>query len=273
MLRSAEMIDRGRQQLRTLGDRQALMDTTLELQLVARHNVGTARAQIEKILAPYEHQIGAELAQALGQEYPTWRMKFAPLLEHFEGWLRSAMTARLAAISAAHRTDFLKPVRDVQRQYIRILQAFRDRLSERTMELFGVPLRTTETEIELASPKAPDVQIGRLFDHNWELLSPLLPMTLLRSPVKQRFLRKVNRETFKNLSRLTTQWQEIVSATVQEMQREAEHRLQDLVETVGRLTASSTVPIAEIQSDLDRLQRVQAAGPLDKRRELSPKSN
>ena len=89
---------------------------------------------------------------------------------------------------------------DIQRQYLGVLQAFRDRLSDRAMEMFGVPLRTTETEIVARSPKAPDINIGHIFDHNWELLSPIVPMTLIRGLVKRRFLRTVEYETFKNFA-------------------------------------------------------------------------
>jgi hypothetical protein len=259
-LRSAEMMDAERKQLRAraAGEREALADTKLELKLVARHNTGTARSHIEKMLAPYERSIEADLSKALEWEYPTWRMSLAQLLEQFESWLGSALGDRLTSISASHRSDFLKPVRDVQRQYVRVLQGFRDRLSERTMDLFGVPLRTTETEIEPESPKAPDIKIGRMFDHNWELLSPVIPMTLLRGAVKTRFLHKIDDETFKNLSRLTTQWVDIASAAILQMQQEAERRLEDLVRTVEHLTASSTARVPEIKSDLDRVRQVQA---------------
>ena len=258
-LRSAEMIDAERQQLRNraLGEKEALSDTKLELQLVARHNIGAARNHIEKTLAPYEKLIQSDLASALSREYLGWRMSFARLLEHFEAWLCSDLTSRLTGVSASHKAEFLKPLRDVQRQNVRVLQAFRDRLSERMLELFGVPLRTTETETEPPSPSAPDTKVGRIFDHNWELLSPIIPMIMLRGAVKRRFLNKVDEETFKNLSRLATQWTDIVAAAIIDMQREAEHRLEDLIKTVERLTASSTAHTPDILADLERLRQAQ----------------
>jgi Elongation factor Tu GTP binding domain len=256
-LRSAEMVDAEREQLRAraVGEKESLSDAKLELQLVARHNIGVARNHIEKTLAPHEKPIQLMLASALEQEYPTWKMSFARLLEHFSSWLRMALTSRLRDLSTSHKVEFLKPLRDVQRQYLRVLQAFRDQLSQRTLELFGVPLRTTETEIEPESPKAPDIDIGRIFDHTWELLSPVIPMTVLGGAVKMRFLHKVEYETYKNLSRLTTQWVEIVVAATTNMQREAERKLEELIKTVDRLTASSTASAPEVRSDLDRLRQ------------------
>lgn len=206
-LRSAEMIDAERQELRkrAFGDERTLSDTRLELQLVARHQVGSARNHIGNILAPFEKNIQVELAGALEQQFPAWKISFARLLQRFEDWLRHALTLRLAELSASHKYDFLKPICDLQRQYHRVLQSFRDRLSARAIELFGSPLRTTEIEIEPASPQAPDINIGRIFDHNWELISPILPTFLLRGLIRKHLVERTEYETHKNLSRLTTQ--------------------------------------------------------------------
>jgi GTP-binding protein EngB required for normal cell division len=257
-LRSAEVFDTERQQLRArVAEKESLSDTKLELQLVARHTISLARSHIEKTLAPYEKVIQRDLASELQRDYPTWKMSFAKMLEYFASWLRGALTSRLRDLSGAHKVEFLIPLRDVQRQYLRVLQAFRDRLSQRTMEMFGVPLRTTETEIEPESPKAPDIDIGRIFDHNWELLSPIIPMTVFGGAVRARFLHKVEYESYKNLSRLATQWAEIVAAATTNMQREAERRLEELIKTVDHLTDSSKACTPEIRSDLDRLGQAQ----------------
>lgn len=259
-LRSAEMIDAEKQQLRerAFGEKDGVADTKLELQLIARHNIGHARNHIEKTLAPFENSIQCELKEALETESRDWKLSFARMLEEFDRWLRSAMTSRLNALSSSHKPEFLKPMRDVQRQYLRVLQSFRDRLSARTMELLGVPLRTTETEIDPEPPKAPDINIGRIFDHNWELLSAVIPMPLFRGALKTRFRDRIDYETTKNLSRLSTQWADIVAAAITAMQREAERRLSDLIKTVEHLTASSAARAPEIRLDLERIYRAEA---------------
>lgn len=89
----------------------------------------------------------------------------------------------------------------------------------------------------------PDVKIGKAFDHNWELLSPVTPMSLLRGAVFRRFRNRIADEAFKNLSRLTSQWEAIVNSAILELRREAEKRMQDL--DLARLRAAS----AAIQDD------------------------
>lgn len=259
-LRSAEMMDDQRTPLRNrvFGEKEAFSDTSLELRLAARHNIGLARTHIEKTLEQFEKEMQLELRDALDLHYPAWRASFAQTLEHFESWLRGALLSRLTLLSSSEKLEFLKPAFDAQRQFMRVLQGFRDRISAQMLEILGVPLRTTETEIQPESPKAPDIDVGPVFDHNWELLSPIIPMMLFRNAVKTRFLDRISYETTKNLSRLTTQWADIIAATINSMQCQAERRLGDFINTVEHLTASSSADTAEIRTDLQKLRRLEA---------------
>ena len=63
----------------------------------------------------------------------------------------------------------------------------------------------------MEEPKSPDVRIGKIFDHNWELLSWVIPMVLARGLLLKHFHLKVERLVSTNLSRLATQWEEAVN--------------------------------------------------------------
>lgn len=136
------MLEADRRQLRerVVGEKRRFADARLELQLIARHSIGTARNHIGKILARYENSIQRELREALENEYPQWNLSFARTLDRFESWRHGMMTSRLNELSISEKDEFLKPIRDVQGYYMRMLQASRDRLSARTLELFGAPL-------------------------------------------------------------------------------------------------------------------------------------
>jgi GTP-binding protein EngB required for normal cell division len=257
-LKSAQMIEAEKLQLhdRAVRERSALADTKLELSLIARHAMAGCRRVIETALSKEEVAVRNEVRYALADATSSFPKDLAKLIEAFEQWLKTALLARLEILSQANRGEFLRPLLDVQRQYLRLLQNFRDRLSEQVMNLYGVPLRTTEPEIAVKPPKAPDVKIGRVFDHTWELLSPLLPMGLLRRAVLRRFQRKVGDEVFKNLSRLTSQWEEIVNGAIAQLQREAENRIEGLVSTVDRLTSMPASEASRIRDDLGRLEAI-----------------
>jgi GTP-binding protein EngB required for normal cell division len=255
-LKSAEMLDSERASLlkQLSAEETSLADTRLEIQLIARNAIAGTRAAIEKALAPAEDPVRHRILHAFEEYSLQLPMSFARMINAFSDWLHDELASELTSVSGAKRAEFIRPLTDVQRQYQRVLQNFRDRLSDRTLTLFGVPLKTTEPEIVPEPPKAPDVNIGHAFDHNWELLSPLLPMSLLRGAVFSRFRQKIADETFKNLSRLTSQWEDIVTAAILNLQREAEQRLVDLLATVQTLVSTSSEGAPEIKTDLEQLQ-------------------
>jgi hypothetical protein len=96
----------------------------------------------------------------------------------------------------------------------------------------GVPLRTTELEIEIEPARSPDVRIGKIFDRNWELISFLLPMMLVKGILKQHFRGKIRDAVFTNLSRLAFQWEEIVNASLLQMEKESLLRVDNLIATI-----------------------------------------
>lgn len=260
-LKSAEMIDTERSTLQRqfLAEQESLADTRLQVSLIARHAAAATRSNIERALGPAEKMVREKLLVAFEDRAKQLPNRLAKLLDAFSDWLQMALSTELQSLSAAKRSEFLQPLANVQRQYQRVLQNFRDRLSERTYMLYGVPLKTTESEIEPHPPKMPDVKIGRAFDHNWELLSPITPMWVLRGAVFRRFRNRIADEVFKNLSRLTSQWEEIVNSAILELQREAEKRIQDLLATVQGLVSASSASAPQIRSDLEKLQTASAA--------------
>jgi hypothetical protein len=86
-------------------------------------------------------------------------------------------------------------------------------------------------------------------------------MSLLRGAVFNRFRRKIADETFKNLSRLTSQWEDIVTFAIVGLQREAETRLMDLLTTVKTLVSASSEGSPEIRRDLERLRELAGTKP------------
>jgi hypothetical protein len=137
---------------------------------------------------------------------------------------------------------------------LRYLQEFRGRLSESTLRAFGIPLRTIEVEIEIREPQTPDIRVGRIFDRNWELLSPALPVAFIQSLVRHHFTQKIPDLVYTNISRLTSQWEEGINAALLSIGKEAERRLDELIATVERLIESaSSDRVPMIKRDVERV--------------------
>ncbi|HEV8369073.1 MAG TPA: hypothetical protein VGQ39_14055 [Pyrinomonadaceae bacterium] len=75
-------------------------------------------------------------------------------------------------------------------------------------------------------------------------------MPLLQQMVARHFRNKLPYIVEKNLSRLTSQWEESIRAAMTQILNDAERRLNELVETVARLIATSPATVPQMQSDL-----------------------
>jgi GTPase Era involved in 16S rRNA processing len=256
--KSADAEEKELAQLRekALGSPRALSDMELQFRLLAKHVAAGTRPFLEGRLQQCVFSpLRKTLESRLETQFPAWPRSFAPLLKSYEEWLRAELHEELSAVSTTEHHAFLEPLENMQRQCQGILQTFREQLARKVSRLFGVDLCTTETEIEVQPPRAPDISVGKIFDHDWELVSALIPMFLVHGLVRQRFVEKVESEVFKNLSRLTSQWEEAINSSVRAVEKESVRRFEELVQTVRRLLSTASAARSEaIQAHLHRLQ-------------------
>ena len=261
-LKSAEMLQSERQAVKeqVVGEKEILEEVKSAVRLVVQHTAGGTRSKVSRQLEMHQDDLERRLLAAFEREFPRWTRSLASMLASFEEWMANALRDELSTLSGQDRASFLAPLDRVRKQAFRALQQFRDRLAERTMRAFGVPLRTTETEIIVVEPRTPDVRIGRVFDRNWELLSPIVPVWMIQAAVRRHFARTISYMIFQNLSRLSTQWEESINGALWEVEKEARRRLDELVGTVERLVQSSSNEQApQLRADLERLEGARKA--------------
>ena len=255
-LKSAEMLESERQALsrQVIGEREAIDDVKSQVRLVVRDAAAGTRTLVSARLETQQYEMGQALLRDFESEFPNWTKSLAKMLSSFEDWLARGLSDHLTEASIRERPQLLPPLHKVQKQVFRALQQFRDRLSERTLAAFGVPLRTTETEIQVVEPKTPDIRVGRVFDRNWELLSPVLPVRLVKSIVRGHFAHKIPYLVFQNLSRVSTQWEESINAALWNVEKEARRRLDELIDTVEHLLETTNHErVPALRADLERI--------------------
>ena len=255
-LKSAERVQSERQDLKeqVIGEKEVLDEVKGQIRLVVQSAAAGTRPMVSNQLESHQSELEQALRKEFDSEFPKWTKSLAKMLSSFEEWLTLALQDELAELSIRDRTSFLAPLRRVQKQAFRSLQQFRDRLSERTLHAFGAPLRTTETEIAVLEPSAPNIRIGRIFDRNWELLSPILPVWMIKNTVRRHFEERISYLVYQNLSRLSTQWEESIHGALWAVEREAKRRLDELIATVEQLLETSDERAPQIRSDLSRLE-------------------
>ena len=256
-LKSAEMIQSERQALKqqVIGEREIVDEVKTAVRLVVQHAAAGTRSQVSHRLETHQNDLERTLLGAFESEFPKWTMSLNMMLSSFEDWLAKALREELAVLSIRERSSFLAPLHRVRKQAFRALQQFRDRLSDRTMRAFGVPLRTTETEIAVVEPSTPDIRVGRVFDRNWELLSPILPVWMIKAVVRRHFARTISYLIYQNLSRLSTQWEESINGALWGVEMEVKRRLDELMGTIDRLVeGGSNERAPQLRADLEQLE-------------------
>ena len=255
-LKSAEMVQSDRQVLKqqVTGEKEIVDEVKSAVRLVVQHAAAGTRSMVSQRLETHQNDLERALLAGFESEFPKWTNSLATMLARFEDWLAGALRDELTVLSIRERSSFLAPLNQVQKQAFRALQQFRDRLSERTLRAFGVPLRTTETGIDVVEPRTPDIRIGRVFDRNWELLSPILPVWPIKAAVHRHFARTISYLVYQNLSRLSSQWEESIHGALWGVEKEARRRLDELLGTVERLVESGAMNAPpELRADLERL--------------------
>ena len=254
-LKSAETIGAERDTLKQQvnGEKEALDQVKSELRLLVNHAAGGTRSAVAQRLDSHRRELETRLSAELVKQFPAWSRSLSSALESFECWLIDSLTKELIAISAKERGELLAPLDKLKQQIFRSLQNFRDRLSDQAYRAFGVPLRTSESDIVIEEPRTPDIYIGKIFDRNWELLSPITPMSLFKPLVQRHFTGDVPYMVEKNLSRLATQWDESIRAAMMQTLKEANRRLDELIDTIERLITTSGDDVPRLRADIDRV--------------------
>jgi hypothetical protein len=97
-------------------------------------------------------------------------------------------------------------------------------------------------DFEIQPPRAPDIRIGKIFDRNWELISFILPMTSDQTNSAKKFPRKDPRFRIQESVPAGISVGEIVNGALNEMEKEALSRIDDLVATIPRLDNCQLYP-------------------------------
>ena len=255
-LKSAEMVQSDRRALKhqVIGEKEVVDEVKSAVRLAVQHAAAGTRTMVALQFEKHQKDLERALLATFESEFPKWTRSLATMLASFEVWVASALREELSVLSLRERSSFLAPLYKVQKQAFHALQQFRDRLSERTLHAFGVPLRTTETEIQVVEPGTPDIRVGRVFDRSWDLLSPVLPVWIIKAAVHGHFARTISYLIYQNLSRLSTQWEEAVNCALWDVDKESRRRLDELLGTVEQLVESGTTErVPQLRADLERL--------------------
>lgn len=255
-LAAAERADADRDGLKAqiVNEKTSLDSIRMELQALATECASRTRPWIMKHMEELKPGVQKRLGEELREKLSGLKANLWQLSRAYEQWLREALRRETTEISLRDAEVFLVHLKGARETLSRAVQGFRDRLARNIEQALGMRFEAEPFEIDLEKPSSPDVSVGNLFMFNTDLLWFLIPMRLFRSWADRHFLKTVPYEVDKNLSRLASQWTEIVNAAVLKMQRDAERSVRDQLVTVESLLSRKQSEAEGIRKSLGEVE-------------------
>ena len=239
-------------------ERQVLSTVRNELWLLANDLKTRTREECQKRFLEHHSRLVAVLATDLRSTMREWKGNLVRTTEAFERWAGEAFRRQLAPLSEDEGSPLTQQqLAAAQGSLSRVVRAFQDRLAGSIQKALGLTFRGATFQATVKQPARPDVQIGRVFDHPFELLWFVIPMWLFRPLVQRHFLRGLPWEVEKNLHRLTGQWSESIGRTVDDLARQAEDFVREELDTVEGLVAAAQDQRAAVEQAMDLLDQTE----------------
>jgi GTP-binding protein EngB required for normal cell division len=241
-------------------EREVLSTVRNELGLLANDLKTRTREECQKRFLEHHSRLAAGLATDLRSTMREWKGNLVRTTEAFERWAGEAFRRQLAPLSEDEGSRLTQQqLAAAQGSLSRVVRAFQDRLAGSIQKALGLTFRGATFQATVKQPARPDVQIGRVFDHPFELLSFAIPMWLFRPLVRRHFLRGLPWEVEKNLHRLTGQWAESIGRTVDDLARQAEDFVREELDTVEGLVAKAEDQRGAIEQAMELLDRTETS--------------
>lgn len=141
--------------------------------------------------------------------------------------------------------------------FSRVVRAFQDRLAQEIEKAIHTKFSGVSFEANVENPKKPDLHLDYVFMTPWEILWFMIPMRLFRPLVNSQFNHRIPREVHKNLSRLSSQWIDAVSISIDNMSRQAIDFINNEIATIENILAKAPDQKKEIEraiSDLESMK-------------------
>lgn len=228
-----------------------------ELNVLARQWSAHALESSLDQLKPAQTSLEAKITGELLAQFPNWKLRLPLFLSAWRNWVGDFLKRELGEVSRSKKSIFCEPLQQACAHLTRTLRAFHDRLAEHVKAALGVALEAREFDLEIQEPSAPPVHISYAFDAPFTTIGWLIPLTLFRKPIERALLRKSRYEVFKNLSRLASDWQQRVVASIDKLTVLAEQQARDELSALEQMLDHDSSKVLELKQVLDELEQFQ----------------
>jgi len=214
------------------------------------------RTAAEERFHAHYGEVTNRLRSSLLKTMVEWKGNLAQRTKLFQDWLGAAMEKELGRVSENGKVYTNEFLVETQSSLHRIVRAFQDRLSKEIEQALGIAFEGARFHAKIAEPKKPDIKVGQTFDTHIDILWFLIPMGILHSLFERHFLRLIPWEVEKNLSRLSNQWADAVSASIDSLASQSMESMRMELITIETLVSSASDQRLEIESALQRVEKL-----------------
>jgi GTP-binding protein EngB required for normal cell division len=198
-----------------------------------------------------------DLTAELKNQWPHWHGHLGKVSNQFREWMEKELTSRLQVLSAEKGDQITQThLFKAQKSFSRIVRAFQDRLGRSIEEALHITFSGAEFEARIKKPTHPDIQIGKVFDTDLELIWFLIPMWIFRPLVNRHFLRSLPWEVEKNLHRLASQWSGAVFHSIEALSAQAKSFMENELNTVENLLEKADDNRALIEKNISAVESI-----------------
>ena len=143
--------------------------------------------------------------------------------------------------------------------FSRVVRAFQDRLANDIEKALHTEFSGAAFEVEIEKPKEPDLHLDFIIISIWEMFLFAVPMKPFRLLVNRQFMSRIPWETEKNLSRLSSQWVEAISCSIDNMANQAVEFINNEIVTIENILAEAPDQKKKIGRAISDLKNIEVS--------------
>jgi hypothetical protein len=221
--------------------------------LVVNQYSNRIRQSLEECFVSKTQELTSRFQGDLEIKFREWRGNLAEESRWYREWLESHLVSELDRLGRENQDVWKRLVREAEDTLNRDLQAFRDRISLKVREALQCDYAGAVFEANPEPLEMPSTYIGLVFDTAFEIIWFLIPMRFFRPLAHRHFLRSLPWQLEKHLYRLTSEWTERITGSIQEMMEKANKYVRDELESLDNLLKEKGDDSGDIGEDLARL--------------------
>jgi len=235
-------------------ERQNLSTIENEIKIVSVETESRLHDDSYKRFQEFCYRVNNILIRELKEQLPNWKRN---LDEVFQEWLRKSLAKQLEIISEELGPQLSEHYLNMTlTSFLRVVRAFQDRLAQDIEKALHTKFSGASFEVKIEKPKEPDLHLDFIINSLWETLLFAIPMRLFQPLLNRHFMSRIPWEAEKNLSRLSSQWVEAISCSIENMAKQAVEFINNEIVTIENILAEAPDQKKEIEKAILELEAI-----------------